>query len=205
MQVVNSSAPWRWSCPSLYLSRQVQQNTRALRTANAATVQQNFQAIARAFITDRDAAAVVIRALQGDETLSPPEKLSDLGQPLLLGVGHFATWSRADHVSKNHAPARAMLHRADEADRAAEELGRLDRRVRGTATLSLLLGVGAAAQARPGGLVYALSWFLGFVGAGAALGLPSWRTLRRLKVQNEQRLLTAEPPESPTDDAGAKG
>jgi len=60
----------------VYVSRQIQQNTRALRTANAATVQQNFQMIARAFITDREAAGIVIRALQGDQSLTPPEKLS---------------------------------------------------------------------------------------------------------------------------------
>jgi hypothetical protein len=59
----------------VYLSRQVQQNTRALRTANAATVKQNFQQIARAFITDRGAADIVIRALKREE-LSPAEKLS---------------------------------------------------------------------------------------------------------------------------------
>ena len=59
----------------VYLSRQVRQNTRALRTANAATVKQNFQSIARAFITDRGASDIVIRALNRDE-LSPAEKLS---------------------------------------------------------------------------------------------------------------------------------
>jgi hypothetical protein len=59
----------------IYLSRQVRQNTRALRTANAATVKQNFQTIARAFITDRGAADIVLRALKRDE-LSPAEKLS---------------------------------------------------------------------------------------------------------------------------------
>ena len=59
----------------IYLSRQVRQNTRALRTANAATVKQNFQTIARAFITDRGASDIVLRALKRDE-LSPAEKLS---------------------------------------------------------------------------------------------------------------------------------
>ncbi|MEJ2541944.1 MAG: hypothetical protein P8188_18585 [Gemmatimonadota bacterium] len=59
----------------VYLSRQVRQNTRALRTANAATVKQNFQSIARAFITDRGASDIVIRALKC-EPLSPAEKLS---------------------------------------------------------------------------------------------------------------------------------
>ena len=55
----------------VYVSRQIQQNTRALRTANAATVQQNFQMIARAFITDREAAGIVIRALQGGPVAHP--------------------------------------------------------------------------------------------------------------------------------------
>ena len=59
----------------IYLSRQVRQNTRALRTANAATVKQNFQTIARAFITDRGASDVILRALQREE-LTPAEKLS---------------------------------------------------------------------------------------------------------------------------------
>lgn len=59
----------------IYLSRQVRQNTRALRTANAATVKQNFQTIARAFITDRGASDIVLRAMKRDE-LSPAEKLS---------------------------------------------------------------------------------------------------------------------------------
>lgn len=59
----------------IYLSRQVRQNTRALRTANAATVKQNFQTIARAFITDRGASDIVLRALKRDK-LSPAEKLS---------------------------------------------------------------------------------------------------------------------------------
>ena len=59
----------------IYLSRQVRQNTRALRTANAATVKQNFQTIARAFITDRGASDIILRALQREE-LSPAEKLS---------------------------------------------------------------------------------------------------------------------------------
>jgi hypothetical protein len=53
----------------------VRQNTRALRTANAATVKQNFQTIARAFITDRGASDIVLRALKRDE-LSPAEQLS---------------------------------------------------------------------------------------------------------------------------------
>ena len=59
----------------VYLSRQVRQNTRALRTANAATVKQNFQSIARAFITDRGASDIVLRALKREE-LSPAEQLS---------------------------------------------------------------------------------------------------------------------------------
>ena len=57
----------------IYLSRQVRQNTRALRTANAATVKQNFQTIARAFITDRGASDIILRALQCEE-LSPAGK-----------------------------------------------------------------------------------------------------------------------------------
>ena len=59
----------------IYLSRQVRQNTRALRTANAATVKQNFQTIARSFITDRGASDIVLRALKRGE-LTPAEQLS---------------------------------------------------------------------------------------------------------------------------------
>lgn len=60
----------------VYLSRQVHQNTRALRTGNAATVLVNFQDIARPFITDREAGAITLRAMQEDDTLTPSEKLS---------------------------------------------------------------------------------------------------------------------------------
>ncbi len=63
----------------VYLSRQVQQNTRALRTGNAATVQVNLQQLAHPFITDREAGAIMLRALESDPSLSPPERLSAYG------------------------------------------------------------------------------------------------------------------------------
>ena len=63
----------------IYLSRQVKANTEALRTANAATVQANFVQLAGTFTTDREAGEVVLRALEGDDSLTRVERLAAHG------------------------------------------------------------------------------------------------------------------------------
>lgn len=60
----------------VYLSRQVRQNTRAVRMANAATGQNNFQQLARFLYEDRDGCALILRAMQGADDLTPAERLS---------------------------------------------------------------------------------------------------------------------------------
>ena len=49
----------------IYLSRQVRQNTRAVRMANAAAGQNNFQQLARFLYEDREGCALILRAMQG--------------------------------------------------------------------------------------------------------------------------------------------
>jgi hypothetical protein len=60
----------------VYLSRQVGQNTHAVRTANAVTVQGNFRHLARMFYTDRPMGAVVLQCMSGDDDLTPPDRLA---------------------------------------------------------------------------------------------------------------------------------
>ncbi|MDH5591026.1 MAG: hypothetical protein OEZ65_15830 [Gemmatimonadota bacterium] len=60
----------------VYLSRQVHQNTTAVRTANAVTVQGNFQQLARMFYTDRDIGDIVLRAMRGEGDLSPADRMA---------------------------------------------------------------------------------------------------------------------------------
>src|SRR6478672_34336 len=60
----------------VYLSRQVRQNTRALRMANASAAQNNFQQLARFLYEDREGCALMLRAMQGAEELTPAERLS---------------------------------------------------------------------------------------------------------------------------------
>ena len=57
----------------VYLSRQVHQNTTAVRSANAVTVQGNFQRLARMFYTDPTVGDVVLRAMAGRQDLAPAE------------------------------------------------------------------------------------------------------------------------------------
>ena len=63
----------------IYLSRQVRANTDALRTANAATIQANFVKLAGTFTDDRDAAEIVLRGLEGDDTLTRAERAAAYG------------------------------------------------------------------------------------------------------------------------------
>lgn len=60
----------------VYLSRQVRQNTQAVRTGNAALVQGNFQQLARMFYTDREMGDIVIRTMAGEEDLAPADRLA---------------------------------------------------------------------------------------------------------------------------------
>ncbi len=55
------------------------QNTDALRTANAATTQANFQAMAGTFTNDREAGAIILRALEADPSLTPVERVAAAG------------------------------------------------------------------------------------------------------------------------------
>jgi hypothetical protein len=60
----------------VYLSRQVNQNTHAVRTANASTVQSNFQQLARMLYTDREMGGIVLSVMAGDDDLSPEDRLA---------------------------------------------------------------------------------------------------------------------------------
>jgi len=58
----------------LYLGRQVQQNTTAVRTGNATTMQSNFQKLAKLFYTDTEMTAVVLQAMESDKDLTPAQR-----------------------------------------------------------------------------------------------------------------------------------
>ena len=60
----------------IYLSRQVRQNTRAVRMANAAAGQNNFQQLARFLYEDREGCALILRAMERADDLAPAERLS---------------------------------------------------------------------------------------------------------------------------------
>ena len=60
----------------VYLSREVGQNTHAVRTANAVTAQSNFRHLARMFYTDRAMGGIVLRCMSGDEDLSPVDRFA---------------------------------------------------------------------------------------------------------------------------------
>ena len=58
----------------VYLSRQISGNNAALRAANAATIQANFQFLASLYTEDREAGEIVTRGLELDESLTRPER-----------------------------------------------------------------------------------------------------------------------------------
>lgn len=60
----------------IYVSRQIKMNTRAVRSANATTAQTNFQQLARFLYEDREGAALMLRAMNGDSALAPHERLA---------------------------------------------------------------------------------------------------------------------------------
>ena len=59
----------------IYLTRQVRQNTHAVRAANANTVQKNFIELAQSLL-DRDISAIVLKGMSKSEPLTGPEQLS---------------------------------------------------------------------------------------------------------------------------------
>jgi hypothetical protein len=60
----------------VYLSRQVRQNTAAVRTANAAGVQSNLQQLARVFYSDRQLGALVLQTMSGELPEKPEDRLA---------------------------------------------------------------------------------------------------------------------------------
>lgn len=60
----------------IYVSRQIKQNTRAVRMANASAVQNNFQETARFLYEDREGCAIILRGMSNPSELSPGERLS---------------------------------------------------------------------------------------------------------------------------------
>lgn len=60
----------------VYLSRQVHQNTTAVRTGNAVSVQGNFQQLARMFYTDREMGALVLRYMAGEMDVPPADRIA---------------------------------------------------------------------------------------------------------------------------------
>src|SRR5687768_9561438 len=60
----------------IYVSRQIKQNTKAIRAANATTVQKNFIDLANSLYADREVAAIVLKAMSGSEPLAAPEQLA---------------------------------------------------------------------------------------------------------------------------------
>ena len=60
----------------VYLSREVGQNTHAVRTANAVTAQANFRHLARLFYTDRPMGGIVLRCMAGENDLAPADRFA---------------------------------------------------------------------------------------------------------------------------------
>jgi len=58
----------------LYLSRQIRQNTDAVRSGNATTVQENFQQLARVFYTDREMGSLLLKAMAGEDLEDPADR-----------------------------------------------------------------------------------------------------------------------------------
>ena len=59
-----------------YLARQIRQNTRAIRMANATTLQTEFRGLARTLYSDREVAALVVHGMSGKPAASPGDQLS---------------------------------------------------------------------------------------------------------------------------------
>ena len=59
-----------------YLAVQIRQNSSAIRSSNAATIHINTQNLAQAPMMDRELGDIILRAINGEEELSPSEKLA---------------------------------------------------------------------------------------------------------------------------------
>ncbi len=59
-----------------YLAVQIRQNSSAIQSSNATTVHINTQNLAQAPMMDRELGDIILRAVSGEEELSPPEKLA---------------------------------------------------------------------------------------------------------------------------------
>lgn len=79
----------------LYLSRQIRQNTHAVRMANATTLQTEFRGLARTLYSNPDTATIVLDGMAGRPGLSPGEQLAahawffDILKMAELGYFHF--------------------------------------------------------------------------------------------------------------------
>ena len=59
-----------------YLAMQIRQNSNAIRSSNATTIHINNQNLAQAPMMDRELGDIILRAVIGEEELSPSEKLA---------------------------------------------------------------------------------------------------------------------------------
>lgn len=79
----------------LYLGRQVRQNTRALRSANATALQTEFRGLARTLYSRRETAEAVLNGMSGAPARSPADQLGahawffDLLKMAELGHFHY--------------------------------------------------------------------------------------------------------------------
>jgi hypothetical protein len=79
----------------LYLSRQIRQNTHAVRSANATTLQTEFRGLARTLYMNNDTAAIVLNGLNGKPAESPADQLGahawffDILKMAELGYFHY--------------------------------------------------------------------------------------------------------------------
>ena len=59
----------------LYLSRQIRQNTHAVRSANATTLQLEFRSLARTLYTNPETASILLTGMAGKPSSNPGEQL----------------------------------------------------------------------------------------------------------------------------------
>lgn len=79
----------------LYLSRQIRQNTHAIRSANATTLQTEFRGLARTLYTNPETGSIVLAGMAAKPGLSPGEQLAahawffDILKMAELGYFHY--------------------------------------------------------------------------------------------------------------------
>ena len=79
----------------LYLSRQIRQNTHAVRSANATTLQVEFRGLARTLYTNPETAAILLNGMAGTPNSKPGEQLAahawffDIFKMAELGYFHY--------------------------------------------------------------------------------------------------------------------